>query len=141
MDSIWRHNMAGIVPNTLSENDPTQHATRIVGNVVHDNGNEDAPTLDYIYGMFGSGILLWGGHDNLVADNVVDGHPNYGVAIHRSVTEPSGNLIRGNHVRGSGGKTSHSARPPARTTGSRETSTRAAHRRAWRTTRVLGTTA
>ncbi|WP_222914398.1 right-handed parallel beta-helix repeat-containing protein [Natrinema sp. SYSU A 869] len=78
-DSIWRHNMAGIVPNTLDTIDPPQHSSHIVNNVVHDNGNQNAPTEQYTYPMFGTGILLWGGNDNLVEDNIVDGHPNLGL--------------------------------------------------------------
>lgn len=97
-DSIWRHNMAGIVPNTLWESDPPQRASRIVGNVVYNNGNEDAPAEQHTYPMFGTGILLWSGNDNLVEDNVVRHHPNFGIAVHPNVDEPSGNVIRENLI-------------------------------------------
>ncbi|WP_226483364.1 right-handed parallel beta-helix repeat-containing protein [Natrinema amylolyticum] len=101
-DSIWRHNMAGIVPNTLDTIDPPQHSSHIVNNVVYDNGNENAPTEQHTYPMFGTGILLWGGNDNLVEDNIVDSHPNFGIAAYPTVDEPSENVIRENIVRGSG---------------------------------------
>jgi len=101
-DSIFRHNMAGIVPNSLVESGPAQRASRIVDNVVSDNGYVEAPVGGYQYGMFGTGIVLWGGTDNVVEDNVVDGHPNYGIALSPSVTEPSGNVVRGNLVSDSG---------------------------------------
>lgn len=101
-DSVFRHNMAGIVPNTLDTSDPPQHSSRIVDNVVYDNGNEDAATELYVYPMFGTGILLWGGSDNVVEGNFVDTHPNFGIAACANVDEPSGNEIRDNVVSASG---------------------------------------
>jgi hypothetical protein len=101
-DSIWRHNMAGIVPNTLDTVDPPEHSTRMVGNVVYDNGNESVPTEQHTFPMFGTGILLWGGSDNVVEENVVDGHPNYGIAAYPNIEEPAGNVIRENVVSASG---------------------------------------
>lgn len=43
--SVWRHNGAGIVPNTIDgELLPPFHDVTIVGNLVHDNGNTENPT-------------------------------------------------------------------------------------------------
>ena len=44
VDSVWRYNVAGIVPNTLdTELLPPFHDVTIAGNLVHDNGNAEAP--------------------------------------------------------------------------------------------------
>ena len=44
VNSTFRHNVAGIAPNTLdSELLPPFHNVTVVGNLVHDNGNIDAP--------------------------------------------------------------------------------------------------
>lgn len=101
-DSVWRNNMAGIVPNTLTSDEPPQHDARIVGNEVYDNNNEDAPALTTTYPAFGSGIVLWGANDNLVANNDVRNHENVGLALVRNVDSCSGNLVRNNSVTGSG---------------------------------------
>ncbi|WP_192498283.1 right-handed parallel beta-helix repeat-containing protein [Halorussus halophilus] len=101
-DSVWRNNMAGIVPNTLSDGEPPQHDARIVGNEVADNNNEDAPAIRTTYPAFGTGILLWGGKRNLVANNDVRNHENFGIALERNVAVCSGNRIRNNRVSESG---------------------------------------
>ncbi|WP_458190500.1 right-handed parallel beta-helix repeat-containing protein [Haladaptatus sp. NG-WS-4] len=100
-NSVWRHNMAGIVPNTLDRIDPPQRSTRIVGNVVYDNDNVDAPSKQLTYPTFGTGILVWGGKDNLITDNDVRNHENFGIVAYRHVVPPSGNVVRENRVRGS----------------------------------------
>lgn len=101
-DSTWRHNQAGIVPNTLDRSDPPQHSSRIVGNEVHDDDNPDAPNKPLMYPAFGTGILVWGGRDNRIEDNEVRGHENFGIAAEPNVVEPSGNVVRGNTVAESG---------------------------------------
>ncbi len=101
-DSIFRHNRTGVLPNTLDTADPPQRASRFVGNVVSENDAEDAPSLRYVAPTFGMGIVLWGASDNVVADNQVDGHPNFGVVADHNVVAPSGNEVRNNVVRGSG---------------------------------------
>ena len=47
VSSTWRHNVAGIVPNTLDTEllPPPEHVD-IVGNLVHGNGVDDVPTLE-----------------------------------------------------------------------------------------------
>jgi hypothetical protein len=101
-DSVWRHNRAGIVPNTLDEVDPPERASTVVGNVVYANDNPDAPVMEQMAPTFGTGILLWGGNDNLVEDNVVGDHEQFGIVAEPNVAEPSGNVVRGNVVRASG---------------------------------------
>ena len=101
-DSTWRYNRAGIVPNTLDERDPPQESTRIVNNDVFENHNADAPAKPLTYPAFGTGVLLWGGLDNLVENNEIRDHENFGIAVEPNVVEPSGNVVRENAVSGSG---------------------------------------
>ncbi|WP_265110597.1 right-handed parallel beta-helix repeat-containing protein [Halosolutus halophilus] len=101
-DSVWRHNRAGIVPHTLDEGDPPQRSSRIVDNEVYENDNRDAPAKPLTYPVFGTGILVWGGRDNLIEDNEVHDHEHFGIAVEPNVVEPSGNVVRENSVSGSG---------------------------------------
>ncbi|QLG61208.1 right-handed parallel beta-helix repeat-containing protein [Halorarum salinum] len=101
-NSVWRYNMTGIVPNTLNGNEPPERATRIAGNEVYENGNESAPAKPLTSRTFGMGIVLWGGSDNVVEDNDVRDHENFGVVAAHNVVEPAGNVVRNNRVSGSG---------------------------------------
>lgn len=101
-DSVWRNNMAGIVPNTLVENSDPQHSSTIVDNEVTGNSYADAPSVDHTYPTFGMGIALWGGSDNLVEDNVVTDHEHFGIVADHNVVEPSENRVLDNDVSGSG---------------------------------------
>jgi plastocyanin len=107
VNSEWRNNMAGIVPNTLdSQLDPPQRDVVIAGNWVHGNGNEEAPAKRLEYPAFGTGILVAGGVDNLVTRNLVEDHRNHGIAaipmVDQNLWISERNEIRGNVVRGSG---------------------------------------
>jgi plastocyanin len=107
VNSVWRRNMAGIVPNTLdTERLAPQRGVQISGNLVYDNNNLGAPAKKQQYPSIGMGILLAGGVDNLVENNVVYDHQNYGIAVFPNIDKrfwvPQGNVVRGNHVRGSG---------------------------------------
>ena len=101
-DSVWRHNQAGIVPNTLGTSDPPQRSSHIVGNEVSENNYLDAPNGQLGYPLFGMGIVAWGGNDNLIEDNEVRDHEHFGVVAQPHVVEPSGNVVRENTVQGSG---------------------------------------
>ena len=62
VNSEWRRNLAGIVPNTLdSELLPPQHDALIAGNYVHDNNSTTADSNDLAYPSYGTGILIAGG--------------------------------------------------------------------------------
>jgi hypothetical protein len=100
-DSVWRHNKVGIFPNTLDTANPPQRSTRVVGNQVYANNNGDAAGIAR-YPLIGMGVLLWGGSDNVVAENRIRDHDNFGVVVQHNVVEPSGNEIRANRVDGSG---------------------------------------
>jgi plastocyanin len=107
VNSEWRNNMSGIVPNTLdSEELAPQRGMVIAGNWVHDNNNEDAPAHDLQYPSLGTGIIVNGGRDNLVTQNLVEDHVNVGIALLPSPDEhlwlTEGNEVRDNLVRRSG---------------------------------------
>ncbi len=101
-DSTFRKNLSGIVPNTLDQEDPPQSGARIENNTVVDNSNADAPTKRFTYPALGTGILLWGASDNVVAGNEVRDHEHFGIALAENVVPPSGNQIQGNTVSESG---------------------------------------
>jgi hypothetical protein len=100
-DSVWRYNKVGVFPNTLDTTDPPQRSSRIVGNQIYANNDPEAPALS-TYPLIGMGVLLWGGSDNLVAENLIRDHDNFGIVAHPHVAEPSGNEVRNNRVAGSG---------------------------------------
>ena len=107
VNSEWRNNLGGIAPNTLdSEELAPQGDMVIAGNWVHDNNNAEAPTKQLQYPSFGIGILVAGGRDNLVTQNLVEDHVNLGIAVMPQPDEniwlTEGNEIRDNLVRGSG---------------------------------------
>ncbi|MGH7628032.1 MAG: right-handed parallel beta-helix repeat-containing protein [Gemmatimonadales bacterium] len=106
-DSIWRANLAGIVPNTLdSERLAPQDGVRIVRNLVYGNHNRRAPAEMLQYPSFGNGIIVAGGINNLVEGNLVWDHPNYGILVIANLSKqlwlPSGNVVRHNAVWASG---------------------------------------
>ncbi len=82
VNSEWRNNMAGIVPNTLdSEADPPQRDIVIAGNYVHDNNSTTADTKDLEFPTFGIGILITGGIQDTVTGNLVEDQATYGIAL------------------------------------------------------------
>ncbi|MEF8776217.1 MAG: right-handed parallel beta-helix repeat-containing protein [Haloarculaceae archaeon] len=106
-DSVWRHNMGGIVPNSLdTEANPPQDSVRVEGNLVEANHDADAPDSAFGYAAFGTGINVAGGRNNVVVDNTVRDHANFGIVavpmIDANLYEPSNNRFEGNDVSGSG---------------------------------------
>jgi plastocyanin len=107
VNSEWRDNMGGIVPNTLdSERLAPQHGATIAGNWVHDNNNTDAPAKRLLWPSLGVGILVGGGRDNEIHDNLVEDHISYGIALMPNIDAnlwlTSGNRVEDNVVRRSG---------------------------------------
>jgi plastocyanin len=106
-NSEWTDNLAGIAPNTLdSEKLAPQRGIVIAGNWVHGNAATDAPTKRLEYPTYGMGIVVAGGRDNLVAGNLVEDHPTFGIALMPNLDDnlwpTQGNEVRGNVVRRSG---------------------------------------
>lgn len=107
VNSVWRNNLAGIVPNTLdSELLPPVERNVIAGNLVHDQGNTGAPGHRSEWAAFGNGIIIAGGNDSLVTKNRILNSPSNGIAVIPNLDDhlwiSSGNTIADNVIRGSG---------------------------------------
>ena len=106
VDSVWRHNVSGIVPNTLdSQRGPPFGRVTIVGNLIHDNDSRTAPALGLQWAASGNGVLLTGGVDSLVERNRIIGHARSAVTVgpnlSRNFWMSGGHVIRDNVVGGS----------------------------------------
>ena len=106
-DSIWRDNRTGILPNTLdSEPYPPQDGATIINNLIENNNNANAPSKDLEYPAFGGGIVIAGGSNNIIENNHINGHTDYGILItpyfDKNFYEPYGNTVRGNDITNSG---------------------------------------
>ncbi|MDP9496015.1 MAG: right-handed parallel beta-helix repeat-containing protein, partial [Actinomycetota bacterium] len=107
VSSVFRHNLSGIAPNTLdSELLPPSHGVTVAGNLVHDNGNEDAPAKALQWAAQGNGIMLAGGGDSLITRNRVFNHSQSGIIILPMIDDnvymSFDHRIVGNVVEGSG---------------------------------------
>ena len=79
-NNIWRDNMSGIIPNTLdSELNPPGRETTIVGNLVVDNNNYEAPANRFGLVAQGMGIVMPGRVGDVVEKNIVINHDKYGL--------------------------------------------------------------
>lgn len=80
VNSVFRNNRVGIVPNSGSyELCYPQRETTIVGNVVHDNNQDDTPAIDVALLAMGNGILVAGGIGNVIERNLVFNHARTGI--------------------------------------------------------------
>jgi plastocyanin len=107
VNSEWRDNMGGIVPNTLdSERLAPQNHALVAGNYVHDNNNRDAPTKTLEWPSLGIGILLAGTSGDRVVDNLVEDQQAYGILVGPNLDTnlwlAEDNEVRDNVVRRSG---------------------------------------
>lgn len=81
-NSVFRHNRAGIVPNTGSyEPCYPQRGNIIVGNNVYDNNYDKGPAIDNAQLAQENGILIPGGWDNQVLRNRVTNHKLTGISL------------------------------------------------------------
>jgi hypothetical protein len=106
-DSVWRNNLAGIVPNSLDiEQRPPEHQTIIIDNQVYQNNNDQAPTRAEEYPLIGTGISLPGGVGNVVYHNQIRDQRTFGILVLSSLDThlwvPSDNRILGNTITNSG---------------------------------------
>ncbi|HNJ96673.1 MAG TPA: right-handed parallel beta-helix repeat-containing protein [Ilumatobacteraceae bacterium] len=82
VNSIWRYNRAGIVPNSGSyELCYPERETTIVGNVVYSNNQGDTPAIDVALLAMGNGIIVPGGVMNDIERNLVYDHDKGGIAL------------------------------------------------------------
>lgn len=81
LNSIWRFNRAGIVPNSgTGETLYPERETTIVGNLVYANSNPDTPAIEIAETAIGNGVLLAGATKNIVERNLVYDHDISGIA-------------------------------------------------------------
>lgn len=82
VNSVFRNNRAGIVPNSGSyELCYPERETTIVGNVVHSNNQPDTPAIDVAILAMGNGILSAGGVLNVIERNLVFDHDKTGIGL------------------------------------------------------------
>jgi hypothetical protein len=82
VNSIFRNNRAGIVPNSGSyELCYPERETTIVGNVVYSNNQPDTPAIDVAILAMGNGILSAGGIRNDIERNLVYDHDKTGIGL------------------------------------------------------------
>lgn len=94
--STFSNNRLGLAPNSqdMEKLAPQAEAT-IVGNVVTNNDNPDAPPIPE--GFFGSGIAVGGGTKNVILRNRVSGHARAGIELLKLKDyAPENNRIEGN---------------------------------------------
>ncbi len=82
VNSEWRFNRVGIVPNSGSyEGCAPERETTVVGNLVYSNTNTDSPAIANALLAQGNGIVVSGGLDNVIERNRVWDHTVSGIAI------------------------------------------------------------
>ena len=82
VNSVFRNNRAGIVPNSGAyELCYPERETTIVGNLVYDNNNDDAPGIQVSLLAHGNGILPAGGVRNTIERNRVWDHDRTGIGL------------------------------------------------------------
>jgi len=107
IDSVWRNNGSGIVPNSLDgEKYPPGHDVTIVGNLIHDNGRTDVPFKNATWPAFGNGVIIPGIKTSLVERNRIVNHPGNGIVIPPNLDKnfwmSYNNVVRDNVIEGSG---------------------------------------
>ena len=108
VNSEWRNNIAGIVPNTLdSELLPPVSDVVIAGNYIHSNGAEgEAPNRSAEWSAFGNGVVLAGARDSVVRNNLIVNNRAGGVQvvsmIDANLWRSGGNRVTDNVIMGSG---------------------------------------
>ncbi len=82
MNSTFRNNRAGVVPNSGSyELCYPERDTTIVGNIVHSNNQADTPAIDVAILVMGNGIIAPGGIGNVITKNLVFDHDKTGISL------------------------------------------------------------
>lgn len=109
VDNVFRHNISGIVPNTLdSELLPPVNNVYVGGNLIHDSGASEqlAPYRLAEWPSYGNGVVLAGSVDSVVEKNLIINSPSSGVMVVSNIDAnlwPSrGNIVRDNTILGSG---------------------------------------
>ncbi len=107
VNSVWRYNGTGMVPNTLDgELIPPAENVVIAGNLIHDNGYGDFPHLRLEWTAQGNGIMLPGVVDSLITKNRIVNSAGNGIQLNPNPDEnvwmAGGNTVTDNVIEGSG---------------------------------------
>ncbi len=109
INSEWRNNRVGMVPNTLSSEELGPQGDGIfAGNYVHDNGNDQTPRKGGDWDLaFGVGLVVAGGNGNTVTKNLVTDNGRGGIAVSLfpsgdDIFTASQNQVTDNIISGSG---------------------------------------
>ncbi|MDQ3940721.1 MAG: plastocyanin/azurin family copper-binding protein [Actinomycetota bacterium] len=107
-NSVFKHNGAGIVPNTLPfEELGPNRGTLMYDNVVVKNNYKTIPAKGFSETVnipFGTGIWMAGVSNNVARDNFVANHDSYGILITQGIDQnsiPMNNRVVANTVRNS----------------------------------------
>ena len=103
ISSIFRNNKGGVAPNTLdSELLPPERESFIIGNLIENNNNLDAPAWDAQYISLGNGLIIAGGNNNYIKNNVIANHDVFGLVITAALDDnywpAHGNIIEKNLI-------------------------------------------
>lgn len=109
VNSEWRYNVAGVVPNSLdSEALPPVNEVYVGGNYIHHNGApaDVAPYRTAEWSAYGNGVVLAGSVGSVVEKNLIVNNPSSGVMvvsnIDRNLWPSEDNVVRDNEILGSG---------------------------------------
>ena len=82
INSVFRNNRAGVVPNSGSyELCYPERETDVIGNLVYSNNNGDTPAIDVALLAAGNGIVVPGGVRNTIERNRVWDHDRTGIGL------------------------------------------------------------
>ncbi len=108
-DSTFVNNAVGLFPNSLPfEGDEPNRYTLMLNNVIKDNNNVEiraASIWEQMGVPTGTGVWLFGVHDNTVQANRIKNHDRYGVLVTHGIDQesvPIDNSTIGNFIRDSG---------------------------------------
>jgi len=101
VSSTWQDNRVGVEPtSSVKERMAPEKQTTIVGNVIRDNNDAQAPKATEAFGI---GVVVGGGHGNLIERNLVTGNRTAGILLSPQETFlPEDNQVRGNHLSDNG---------------------------------------
>lgn len=113
VNSTFRHNRAGIVPNSGSYElcYPGRENT-IVGNLVHDNNEDENPAIDVALLAHGNGILVAGSVKNVIERNRVWNHDRTGIGLVPFPEEDASDLAPDQSEWGTSCEETHDAEVP-----------------------------
>lgn len=106
VNSTWRDNAAGIVPNVLPQEPQYQTNLEVRDNLIVDNNNRTAfrnwHFAGSLHAPLGTGVVIGGGSFNTIQANTIRNHSYSGLMITYMFTEPNGNAVIGNEFAANG---------------------------------------